>query len=97
MIVSNDSEADYLADQEDWLLDDVDYLEAISYERLVRQKNKYIIVGSAYNRPIYLQDKRISHDYWTKYKANARVFNTRAEAEKVNAHFKYNNTKVVKA
>lgn len=72
-------------------------LNRIRSKRLNNQKGKYIIVGNAYNCSIYLQDRRISKNgYWTKYKANARTFNTKEEAEKVVAYFKYNEPKVVK-
>ena len=65
-------------------------------QRLLNQIGKYIIVAYKDGKKLYLQDQRISNGgYWTQFQANARVFNTQAEAEKVNAYFHLGNPRVV--
>lgn len=71
-------------------------LNFLRQQRLLRQKGKFLIQANKKGKTIYLQDRRISKGgYWTQFKANARVFCAKDEAETFAKKFKYNNPKVV--
>lgn len=85
-------------------MDDDEYEEYIRKEklnilrkhRLLNQKGKFLIQANKNGKIIYLQDQRISKGgYWTQFKANARIFNNKIEAENLAKTFKYNNPIVV--
>lgn len=103
--------ADLDSDDEDEYDDDFDnYIQAqkrlrksreqrhrqLNKERLAYQVGKYIITANKNGKTLYLQDPCISnHGYWTQFQANARVFNTKPEADKVNNCFKLGNPQVI--
>lgn len=62
-------------------------------------KGKFVIISASRLSPsdrLFYQDRNISRKgFWTKFIANARVFNTEKEAEKVCSRLRYNNQEVV--
>ena len=97
------TEAEYLEDTDgiDYLTREESFkqsrLEAARKERLSRMKDKHVIVADGHSHMIYLQDRTISkRGFWTRFKANARVFGTKQEADTECAKFRYNNARVVK-
>jgi len=92
--------ADLSSDEKDKYNDDFkDYIQEqkrLRKERLAYQVGKYIITADKNGKTLYLQDPHISNrGYWTQFRANARVFHTKSEADKVNSRFKLGNPQVI--
>lgn len=88
------TEANYLYDlyiDSEFVDDEDDLLE---YTRERRVDGMIVICcDSRYNQgqKMFLQDKRFGSQYWTQFMSNARVFNSKDEAERVRKQFHYNN------
>lgn len=77
-----------------------EYLKIKRTERIMALNGKYVIVADSPKHPgqqVYLQDQNLcTKGFWTAFLANAKGYETKAEAMIMLRKLKYNNPRIIK-